>query len=117
MADDVAGFIQDHNLEQVALIGHSMFAPISCVHRKRIKINRGAKAAMTLSLRSPRLLRAVVAVDNAPVDASLSSDFPRYVQGLREIEDTRPQRQAEADRILMNFEKVGLLRRLLMREI
>ena len=60
---------------------------------------------MTLALRSPNLLRAVVPVDNAPVDASLSSDFPKYAQAMREIEEVQPKKQVEADQILAKVEK------------
>lgn len=60
---------------------------------------------MTVALRSPTILRAVIPVDNAPVDANLKSDFHKYVRGLREIEEQEPQKQAEADAILQNYEK------------
>ncbi|KAL9636107.1 MAG: hypothetical protein Q9164_003033 [Protoblastenia rupestris] len=70
MADDIEQFIQEHRLEKVSLIGHSM----------------GAKVAMTVALRSPSLLRALIPVDNSPINANLNSDFYKYVQGMREIE-------------------------------
>ena len=62
---------------------------------------------MTVALRSPSLLRALIPVDNAPVDANLKSDFHKYVRGLREIEDKRPQKQGEADAILQEYEKAS----------
>lgn len=62
---------------------------------------------MTVALRSPSLLRALIPVDNAPVDANLKSDFHKYVRGLREIEDKRPQKQVEADAILQEYEKAS----------
>ena len=61
---------------------------------------------MTLGLRSPSLLRALIAVDNAPVDANLKSDFYKYIQGLREIEEKQVNKHAEADEILTEYEKV-----------
>lgn len=91
MADDVEDFIQQHNLRLPTLIGHSM----------------GAKVAMTVALRSPQLVGALVPVDNAPVDANLNSDFHKYIQGMRDIEEAQVQRQAEADDILKKYEKVG----------
>ena len=60
---------------------------------------------MTVALRSPTLLRALVSVDNAPVDANLKSDFHRYVRGLQDIEKSSPRKQAEADEILQKYEK------------
>lgn len=68
---------------------------------------RGAKVAMTVALRSPGLLGALIPVDNAPVDTNLKSDFHRYVQGMREIDERRVKKQAEADKILENYEKVS----------
>ena len=62
---------------------------------------------MTLALRSPDTIGALIPVDNAPVDATLKSDFTKYVQGLRNIEDAKVTTQAEADNILQKFEEVG----------
>ena len=62
---------------------------------------------MTVALRSPNLLRALVPVDNAPIDANLKSDFHKYVRGLREVEESAPAKQIEADEILQKYEKEG----------
>lgn len=67
---------------------------------------RGAKVAMTVALRSPQLLGALIPVDNAPVDANLKSNFHQYVQGLRDIDEAGLDKQAEADEILQKYEKV-----------
>ena len=61
---------------------------------------------MTIALRSAHLLRALIPVDNAPLDASLSSDFPKYIEGLLEVERLQPQKQVDADHILEQYEKV-----------
>ena len=61
---------------------------------------------MTVALKSPNLIKALVSVDNAPVDAHLSSDFHRYVKGLQVVEEKRVQKQVEADDILTTYEKV-----------
>ena len=76
-----------------------------CV-RWRLSHERGAKAAMTVALQSHTLLGALVAVDNAPVDATLMSDFAKYIQGMRKIEDAQVTRQVEADGILKDYEQV-----------
>lgn len=68
---------------------------------------------MTLALRSPKLLGALIPVDNAPVDATLKSDFHRYVQGMREIEQKGVKKQVEADAILKNYEEVSQYVRIL----
>lgn len=62
---------------------------------------------MTVALRSPQLVKALVPVDNAPVDANLKSDFHKYVRGMREIEDKQVKKQIEADQILQNYEEVS----------
>lgn len=61
---------------------------------------------MTVALRSPNTVSALVPVDNAPVDANLSSDFPKYMQGMREIEEAGVKKQVEADTILKKYEEV-----------
>ncbi|EGY17959.1 hypothetical protein VD0002_g7616 [Verticillium dahliae] len=98
MASDVAGFIIDHNLDEPTIIGHSM----------------GAKTAMALALRSPNLVRNIISVDNAPVDAVLESGFGTYVEGMKRIERAGVMRQAEADDILKNYEESLPVRQFLL---
>lgn len=62
---------------------------------------------MTVALRSPHLVGALIPVDNAPVDANLKSDFHKYIHGMRDIEEAQVKRQAEADDILKKYEEVG----------
>jgi len=62
---------------------------------------------MTLALRKPQLIENLVSVDNAPLDAALLSDFAKYIQGMRKIEESEVTRQAEADKILQDYEEVG----------
>ena len=61
---------------------------------------------MTLALRLPRLVGALIPVDNAPIDATLMSDFPKYVRGLRRVEEARVTKTYQADDILRGFEEV-----------
>jgi hypothetical protein len=63
---------------------------------------------MTLALRAPHKVHALVPVDNAPVDAALKSDFARYVQGMRQIEQAGVSKQSEAEEILKKVEEVSL---------
>lgn len=65
---------------------------------------------MTLALRSPDLVRDIVSVDNAPVDAALLSYFAKYVQGMRRIEDVGVTSLQEADKILQDYEEVRIRR-------
>ncbi|KAF6241582.1 hypothetical protein HO173_000293 [Letharia columbiana] len=98
MADDLEEFIQQHDLRLPTLIGHSM----------------GAKVAMTVALRSPQVVGGLIAVDNAPVDAILKSDFHKYVQGMRDIEQAQVSRQAEANDILKKYEEALPIRQFLL---
>ncbi|KAI0472044.1 prolyl oligopeptidase-like protein [Xylariaceae sp. FL0804] len=98
MADDVAGFIEDHGLAPPTLIGHSM----------------GAKTAMALSLGQPEMVHDLVSVDNAPVDATLSTNFAQYVRGMQRIEEAGVTKQSEADEILQEYEKELPIRQFLL---
>jgi len=98
MADDVAGFIDQHELTDTTLIGHSM----------------GAKTAMTLALKCPEIIHDIVSVDNAPLDAALLSNFGKYIQGMRKIEEAGVTRQAQADKILKEYEESLPIRQFLL---
>ncbi|KAJ6164017.1 Alpha/beta hydrolase fold-1 [Penicillium chermesinum] len=98
MAEDVQEFLEQQKLDKCVLIGHSM----------------GAKAAMTVALRSPERVSALIPVDNAPVNASLKSDFPRYVRGMQEIEKAKVTKQSDADKILQEFEESLGIRQFLL---
>jgi len=62
---------------------------------------------MTLALRSPEIIADIISVDNAPLDAALLSNFGKYIQAMKKIEDAGVTRQAEADVILKDYEEVG----------
>lgn len=90
LAEDTEAFLTKHNLKDATLIGHSM----------------GAKTVMTMALRNPNCCANIIAVDNAPVDAALASDFPKYVEGMRRVEQGKVKSQKEADQILEPYAKV-----------
>ena len=74
-----------------------------------VRVNRGAKTAMALALAQPKLIRDIVSVDNAPVNAILASSFGKYVQGMKRIEESGVTKQSEADKILQDYEKVHII--------
>lgn len=82
--------MEAHNLNNPTIIGHSM----------------GAKTAMCVALTAPSKVANLIAVDNAPVDAALKSDFGTYVRGMREVERANVKKLSEADEILQPFAKV-----------
>ncbi|KAJ6784868.1 hypothetical protein PWT90_00888 [Aphanocladium album] len=98
MAEDVSGFISDYGLQNATLIGHSM----------------GAKTAMALALQSPESIADIIAVDNAPIDALLSSDFPSYIRGMKKIDRSHVTKLADADKILQEVEQSLPIRQFLL---
>lgn len=91
-------FLQANDLKDSTLIGHSM----------------GAKAAMAVALRHKVPIGGLIPVDNAPVDAALKSDFGKYVQGMRKIQDAQVQKQSDADKILQEYEPALPIRQFLL---
>jgi pimeloyl-ACP methyl ester carboxylesterase len=65
----------------------------------------GAKTVMALALRNPSCCANIIPVDNAPVDAALSSDFPKYAEGMQRVDAAAPKSQKEADEILAPYAK------------
>lgn len=98
MAEDVFGFISDRGLQNTTLIGHSM----------------GAKTAMALALQFPGSVADIVAVDNAPIDAFLGSDFASYIRAMKKVEQSHVIKLAEADEILQEVEKSLAIRQFLL---
>ena len=62
---------------------------------------------MTVALRSPNTVSALIPVDNAPVNAPLKSDFSKYVEGMQHIESAGVTKQSDADAILKDYEEVS----------
>lgn len=74
----------------------------------------GAKIAMTLALKYPDVVKLLVSVDNAPVDAALHSEFPRYVRTMKDIEKAGLSKQSEADAMLKGVEEDIAIRQFLL---
>ena len=87
IAEDVEAFLQKHSLRNATLIGHSM----------------GAKTIMAMALRNPDCCANIIPVDNAPVDAALSSEFPKYAEGMQRVEQAKPKSLKEADAALQPY--------------
>jgi len=69
---------------------------------------------MALALHAPELIQDLVSVDNAPVDVALLSEFPKYIQGMKKIEEAEITKQAEADNILQDYEESLPIRQFLL---
>jgi len=94
MAELVADELESYG-EPATLVGHSM----------------GGKVAMTLALRRPELLRALVVVDIAPVEYPVSggrtddpdeeaSPFADYIAAMKALDLTTLERREDADEAL-----------------
>ena len=79
---DVLELIEEHGLDSVLLVGHSM----------------GGKAAMWLALRQPECVAGLVVVDIAPV--RYEHEFDTIFRALRSINPVLLQNRGEADRLL-----------------
>jgi hypothetical protein len=62
---------------------------------------------MTVALQSPRLVSALIPVDNAPIRSPLPSDFAKYVRGMQEVESAKVTKTSDADKILQKYEEVS----------
>lgn len=62
---------------------------------------------MTVALRSPELVSGLIPVDNAPVNAALKGDFPKYVRGMQHVEKAQVSKQSDANKILEDYEEVS----------
>jgi pimeloyl-ACP methyl ester carboxylesterase len=69
---------------------------------------------MALALRNPKTTSGLISVDNSPVDATLQSDFGKYLQGMREVEVAKVTKQSDADAILQKYEAVLPIRQFLL---
>ena len=105
LAADVERFIKTHlsSDKPPILVGHSM----------------GAKTAMAVALRNPKIISGLVPVDNAPVafpPKTGFSSFARYFTALKRIESMGPQCTSlkEADAVLKEVEPSLPIRQFLL---
>ncbi|KAG5361369.1 Abhydrolase domain-containing protein [Yarrowia sp. E02] len=102
LASDVERWINEvMGGKEVILIGHSM----------------GAKTAMAVALRHPELVKYLIPVDNSPVDTSLSSDFPKYIRGMMEIQHKKVKNSKEAQDIFKKYEPDQMIRYFLLNNL
>lgn len=62
-----------------------------------------------MALQTPERVSGLIPVDNAPVNAALKSDFPKYVRGMQHVENEKVKKQSEANKILEEYEEVLIL--------
>ncbi|PWY99000.1 alpha/beta-hydrolase [Testicularia cyperi] len=87
MAADVIEFMSTHNIQNSALIGHSM----------------GGKVSMSVALHPSlpkNMLSHLVSVDMAARRGPLSPEFEKYIQAMLDIKQQKCKTRSEADDIL-----------------
>ncbi|MFQ5995200.1 MAG: alpha/beta fold hydrolase [Acidiferrobacterales bacterium] len=82
LVDDVRGFIEQHELDNVTILGHSM----------------GGKVAMLLALGYGHLVERLIAVDVAPV--SYQHGFQHYIHAMQELNLGSVKRREDAEMAL-----------------
>ena len=75
---------------------------------------RGGKAVMATALKYPSIVSQLVVVDMPPVQLPLAHSFAKYAEGMRYVEQARPSRLAEANKILAEFEPNEGIRQFLL---
>lgn len=95
MGLDILQFVKEHQLENIALIGHSM----------------GGKAVQSFAL-SPELpegmLKYLVSVDMSSARGPLSKEFEQYVDAMLDINERKCESRKQADEVLAQTESVGV---------
>lgn len=99
LAEDVSRLIDDHGLESVVLIGHSM----------------GGKVAMWLALNQPELVAGLVVVDVAPV--TYPNRFGVILQALHELDLNTLVERDQADALLAQYLEERGLRQYLLQNL
>jgi pimeloyl-ACP methyl ester carboxylesterase len=100
LADDLAGFIRKHGLEQVRLIGHSM----------------GGKVAMNYALRHGDEIDKLVVVDIAP-RAYTSTHFKSYFDALMRIDLNSMNARTDVDQALAKSISNPAIRQFLLKNL
>ncbi len=99
MRDDLVEFLDDHQLDQIMLLGHSM----------------GGKAAMQLALDHPQRIRKLIIVDIAPVRYAANHD--EVFKGLFNVDLNHIQSRSEADQALAEYIDEAGVRQFLLKNL
>ncbi|GMM57851.1 Imo32 protein [Maudiozyma humilis] len=99
MAADIKRFVDDHQLVEPVLMGHSM----------------GAKAAMSCVLAYPDVASALICLDNAPVCTAPNGKYAMYMRALARVcQDPKIHSLQAADAALMAVEPDKFVRGFLL---
>ncbi len=99
MAADVFQFISDNNLQQLAIVGHSM----------------GGKVAMTMALQKPELIRQMVIIDIAPV--AYEHSFAELISALNTLPLDQISNRQQANEFLKTSIQPQSLRQFMLQNL
>ncbi|EEB05709.1 hydrolase [Schizosaccharomyces japonicus yFS275] len=94
MAADMKAFLEEHNIEKAALLGHSM----------------GAKTVMRTALLWPQKVSELIVADNSLRRIPTHPDFIKNLRWMMEIEKARLTKRGDADKMMTLSEKDPLIR-------
>jgi hypothetical protein len=69
-------------------------------------VHRGGKVAMAQALSEPDSISKLIVIDITPARAGISSDFVKYVDAMREVQNANVSSKKEGDKILQPYEEV-----------
>lgn len=99
MAKDLKQYIEDHSLDQVVLLGHSM----------------GGKTAMFVAAYFPQLLEKLIVVDIAP--KYYRPHHRDILAGLQAVDQTELTSRNQADEVLSEYVKEQAVRMFLLKNL
>ena len=99
MAGDIQTYLQDHDLREVVLLGHSM----------------GGKTAMTAALLFPEQISRLIIVDIAP--KYYPPHHQKILEGLKAIDSTELESREEAEELLKSYVKEPEVRLFLLKNL
>ncbi|PKR80213.1 alpha/beta hydrolase [Brumimicrobium salinarum] len=99
MAEDLHEFVQQHNLEEIILMGHSM----------------GGKTAMRFAQLYPDMVEKLIVVDMGVKEYPISHDG--IIDGLKSLDLDKITSRSEANKQLESTIKVGAIRQFLLKNL
>lgn len=101
LEDDVLEFIEDHGLEDIVLMGHSL----------------GGKIAMFFALHHPRLVKKLVVVDISLRRSPPSTEHQNLINAMRSVDFSRATSRSDVERQLQPLVKSEKLRLFLLKNV
>ncbi len=87
LTEDLFDFMDQHDIENPVIIGHSM----------------GGKVAMMFALENPALVKKLIVVDIAPQSTGPRSVHKKIFAAMRSIDTGKIKSRAEADKLLQEY--------------